>query len=42
VNFPNGLARSKLTNNYFDSKLSTTSTARNWRTVLKLFELMTA
>jgi len=41
VNFPNGLARSKLTNNYFDSKLSTTSTARNWRTVLKLFELMT-
>lgn len=36
---PNGVARSKLTNQYFDSKLETTSTARNWRTVLKLLEL---
>ena len=33
---PNGLARSKLTNDYFDSKLATTSTVRNWRTVLTL------
>ncbi len=39
VNYPNGVARSKLTNNYFDSRLSTTSTARNWRTVNKLLEL---
>ena len=39
---PNGLARSKLTNNYFDSRLSTTSTMRNWRTVLKLLELSAA
>jgi uncharacterized protein (DUF1697 family) len=39
---PNGTARSKLTNSYFDSKLSTTSTARNWNTVLKLFDLMRA
>jgi uncharacterized protein (DUF1697 family) len=36
---PNGLARTKLTNQYFDSKLATTSTVRNWRTVLKLLEL---
>ncbi len=33
---PNGLARTKLSNAWFDSKLGTTSTARNWRTVLKL------
>ena len=39
---PNGLARSKLTNNYFDSRLSTTSTMRNWRTVLELLELSAA
>ncbi len=39
VNYPNGVARSKLTNNYFDSRLSTISTARNWRTVNKLLEL---
>ena len=38
---PNGLARTKLTNSYFDSRLSTTSTMRNWRTVLKLLELAT-
>ncbi len=36
---PHGTARSKLTNQYFDSKLGTTSTLRNWRTVLKLREL---
>jgi len=36
---PNGAARTKLTNAYFDTKLSTTSTMRNWRTVLKLAEL---
>ena len=36
---PNGVARSKLTNSYFDSRLSTTSTTRNWRTTLKLLEL---
>jgi uncharacterized protein (DUF1697 family) len=37
---PNGAARTKLTNAYFDSKLSTISTGRNWRTVLKLRDLM--
>lgn len=36
---PTGLARTKLTNDYFDRRLSTTSTVRNWRTVLKLLEL---
>jgi len=36
---PNGMGRSKLTNQYFDSRLATTSTARNWRTVLTLIEL---
>ena len=39
---PNGVARSKLTNSYIDSSLSTTSTARNWRTVRKLLELATS
>jgi uncharacterized protein (DUF1697 family) len=36
---PNGAARSKLTNRYFDTKLSTVSTTRNWKTVHKLIEL---
>lgn len=36
----NGMGRTKLTNAYFDSKLKTISTARNWRTVLKLAEMM--
>jgi uncharacterized protein (DUF1697 family) len=36
---PNGFAKTKLNNAYFDSKLSTTSTGRNWRTVLTLFEM---
>jgi uncharacterized protein (DUF1697 family) len=40
LHLPNGMGRSKLSNAYFDSKLATTSTARNWRTVLKLLELM--
>ncbi len=36
---PNGIARSKLTNDYFDRTLATVSTLRNWRTVLALGEL---
>jgi uncharacterized protein (DUF1697 family) len=36
---PGGLGRTKLTNQYFDSKLSATCTVRNWNTVLKLLEL---
>jgi uncharacterized protein (DUF1697 family) len=40
LHLPGGAGNSKLTNNYFDSKLKTTSTARNWRTVNKLLALM--
>jgi uncharacterized protein (DUF1697 family) len=39
---PGGVARTKLTNAYFDSALATTSTLRNWRTVLKLVEIVEA
>ncbi|HWF19397.1 MAG TPA: DUF1697 domain-containing protein [Verrucomicrobiae bacterium] len=42
LKLPNGAARTKLTNAYFDSKLATISTGRNWRTVLKLLELVKA
>ena len=31
---PNGFASTKLTNTYFETRLSTTCTTRNWRTVL--------
>jgi uncharacterized protein (DUF1697 family) len=41
LRLPNGVARSKLTNAYFDSKLGTISTLRNWRTVLTLLEMAT-
>ncbi|MFW6195640.1 MAG: DUF1697 domain-containing protein [Chloroflexota bacterium] len=36
---PNGLGRSKLTTGYFDSKLRTVSTIRNWRTVQALLAM---
>jgi uncharacterized protein (DUF1697 family) len=36
---PNGVARTRLTNAYFDAKLATTSTMRNWRTVVKIVEM---
>jgi uncharacterized protein (DUF1697 family) len=42
LRLPNGGAKTKLTNAYFDSRLATISTVRNWRTVLKLFELAQA
>jgi len=42
LRLPNGMGRSKLSNQYFDSKLATVSTARNWRTVTTLLELMKA
>ena len=41
LQLPNGAGRSKLTNSYFDAKLATVSTMRNWRTVVTLSELMT-
>ncbi|MHB8646477.1 MAG: DUF1697 domain-containing protein [Thermomicrobiales bacterium] len=40
LSLPHGAARTKLTTAYFDTKLATTSTGRNWRTVKSLFALM--
>ncbi len=37
---PDGFARTKLTNAWFDSRLGTISTARNWRTTAKLTHLV--
>jgi uncharacterized protein (DUF1697 family) len=39
---PNGAGNSRLTNAYFDSRLATVSSARNWRTVRNLIELAQA
>jgi uncharacterized protein (DUF1697 family) len=39
---PDGVGRTKLTNTWFDSKLQTVSTGRNWRTVLKLVAMCDA
>ena len=36
---PNGFGRTKLTNEYFDRKLATVSTVRNWKTVLTLLAM---
>jgi uncharacterized protein (DUF1697 family) len=38
--FPKGVGKSKLTVTYFDAKLATTITLRNWRTVGALLELL--
>jgi uncharacterized protein (DUF1697 family) len=35
----NGAGKTKLSNGYLESTLGTTSTMRNWRTVLKLSEM---
>lgn len=40
LNLANGMARTKLTNAYFDSALQTMTTGRNWRTVTKLHDLL--
>lgn len=39
---PNGTARSRLTNAWFDARLETVSTLRNWRTATRLLELLEA
>ena len=39
LHLPNGAARSKLTNDWFDRALKVTSTSRNWRTVTALLDL---
>jgi uncharacterized protein (DUF1697 family) len=36
---PDGYGRTKLTNNFFESKLKITATTRNWNTVNKLVEM---
>lgn len=38
LRLPNGVARSKLTNAYFDRALRTIGTVRNWRTMTRLSE----
>ena len=40
LHLPNGAAKTKLTNAYFDSKLKTVGTQRNWRTIKTLAEMM--
>ncbi|MBS0196970.1 MAG: DUF1697 domain-containing protein [Planctomycetes bacterium] len=40
LHLPNGVAKSKLTNAYFDSTLRTVSTVRNWRTATALAEML--
>ena len=42
LHYPNGVARSKLTNEYLAAQLQTASTMRNWRTVLILLEMVDA
>ena len=39
LHYPNGVAGSKLTNDYLSSQLQTVSTMRNWRTVLTLLDM---
>lgn len=39
LHHPNGYGRSKLTNSYFDRRLGTMMTVRNWRTVVTLGEM---
>ncbi len=39
LHLPHGVADTKLTNAYFDARLTTVSTSRNWKTVTKLLEL---
>jgi uncharacterized protein (DUF1697 family) len=39
LNLGNGAGKTKLTNAYFDAKLGTISTMRNWNTVMKLHSL---
>ena len=40
LHYPNGTARSKLTNEYLARQLQTASTMRNWRTVLALLKMV--
>jgi len=40
LSFPSGVARTRLTNDYFDRTLGTVSTVRNWRTTKRLAEML--
>lgn len=40
LHLPNGAGKTKLTNAYFDSRLKTVSTMRNWATVRKILAMM--
>lgn len=40
LHLPQGMVRTKLTNAYFDTKLKTVSTARNWNKVGKLVAML--
>ena len=42
LHLPNGVAKTKLTNDYFDRTLATVSTLRNWNTVTALIGLADA
>ena len=37
----NGYGKAKINNNYLESKLKIKATTRNWKTILKLFEILT-
>ena len=37
----NGYGKAKINNNFFENKLKVNATTRNWKTILKLFEMMT-
>ena len=39
LRFPQGMGKSKLTSAWFDSRLKTVGTVRNWRTTVKLLKL---
>jgi len=41
LHVPGGMGRTKLTTDWFDRRLGTTMTVRNWRTVNKLIEMAT-
>lgn len=42
LHLPNGVARTKLTNAWFDRQLDTVATVRNWKTTGKLLEMADA
>ena len=42
LRLPNGVAKALLTNALLDKAFSSTSTMRNWRTVLRLLERLEA